>query len=48
MIAVKPLKSLQREDSFLRKFSNRYGYRGLVAMGKRDEEFMCEENKYFD
>lgn len=25
--------SLKREDSFLQKFSNRYGYRGLGAMG---------------
>ena len=34
MTAFKPGKSLKREDSFLQKFSNRYGYRGLGAMGK--------------
>jgi hypothetical protein len=36
MTAFKPTKSLKREDSFLQKFSNRYGYRGLGAMGKID------------
>jgi hypothetical protein len=34
MTAFKPQKALKREDSFLQKFSNRYGYRGLGAMGK--------------
>ena len=34
MTAFKPSKMLKREDSFLQKFSNRYGYRGLGAMGK--------------
>jgi hypothetical protein len=34
MTAVKSHKALKREDSFLQKFSNRYGYRGLGAKGK--------------
>ncbi|CAM2700574.1 unnamed protein product [Rotaria socialis] len=32
--------SLKREDSFLRKFSNRYGYRGLGTMAKK-LHFLC-------
>ncbi|CAF3967203.1 unnamed protein product [Rotaria magnacalcarata] len=36
MTPFKLNKSLKREDSFLRKFSNRYSYRGLGSMKKRN------------
>ncbi|CAF1011807.1 unnamed protein product [Adineta steineri] len=45
MTAVKSHKSLKREDSFLQKFSNRYGYRGMGAMDPIKRNFHLNMEK---